>query len=144
MTAAHPVIGEVLLAGGPVESIDTYLIAHGGGEGLRKGLGAGGLPRSSLKSRARVSAGEAAPAFPQGPNGRAWLAIGVRRSMSFATVPRVNQAHSRTGICCARTRTSSSRAWRLPPMRSAHSERLSVSRRASRPRSPRFDGHWRR
>ena len=40
MIAAQSVTGEVLLAGGPVESLDAYL-AHGGGEGLRNGLALG-------------------------------------------------------------------------------------------------------
>ena len=40
MIAAQSITGEVLLAGGPVESLDAYL-AHGGGEGLRKRLALG-------------------------------------------------------------------------------------------------------
>lgn len=40
MIAAQPVSSEVLLAGGPVESLDAYL-AHGGGEELRNGLALG-------------------------------------------------------------------------------------------------------
>ena len=56
MIAAQPVTGEVLLAGGPVESLDAYL-AHGGGEGLRNGLALGPaaiiaeITRSGLRGR---------------------------------------------------------------------------------------------
>jgi NADH:ubiquinone oxidoreductase subunit F (NADH-binding) len=97
MTAARTGTGEVLLAGGPVESLDAYL-ARDGRQGLRNGLALGPagiiaeVPRSCLRGRGGAG-------FPQAPNGRAWRAIRARRNMLCATGPRVNHERSRTGIC---------------------------------------------
>jgi NADH-quinone oxidoreductase subunit F len=56
MTAARARTGELLLAGGPVESLDAYM-ARGGGQGLRNGLAVGPagiiaeVTRSCLRGR---------------------------------------------------------------------------------------------
>jgi NADH:ubiquinone oxidoreductase subunit F (NADH-binding) len=53
MIVAQPVTGEVLLAGGPVESLDAYL-AHGGGEGLRNALALGPAAIIAEVTRSRL------------------------------------------------------------------------------------------
>ncbi len=111
-----------LLPPDPIASIDRYLADGVGGAGVRRAqeLGSGcddrpgGAVGAARPRRRRV------PHRPEvGRHRRAESGVG---GTWCATAPRANRARSRTGPCCAPTRTSSSRVWSSPRSRSAPSE----------------------